>query len=336
MVLSLTTGKYPFVRKRRNRSDDFIRDLVAEHHVSVNDLIYPMFLLPGENQQHDISSMPDIHRLSADHCLKEVEHLVNLGIKAIVLFPVIDSAEKTLTAETSYDPNGLVQTTVRLLKDHFPEMGVITDVALDPYTSHGQDGIIDKNGYVLNDETIEILMKQALSHADAGADIVAPSDMMDGRIGAIRNILEVEGFVNTKILAYSAKYASHFYGPFREAVSSASSLGKSDKKSYQMDPANTNEALHEIAMDIEEGADLIMVKPGLPYLDIIAQAKAAFKVPVFAYQVSGEYAMLKAASQAGWLQEKEVVMETLIAFKRAGTDAVLSYYAKEIAHWLSQ
>ncbi|PWK46816.1 porphobilinogen synthase [Pleionea mediterranea] len=327
-------GFYPSTRKRRNRTDDFVRRLVAENQLSVNDLIYPVFVLPGEKQQQAVSSMPGVERKSVDLLLQEIEQLVSLGVPAVALFPVVGDDKKSLQAEEAYNEQGLVQTAVRAIKHRFPEMGVITDIALDPYTSHGQDGIIDKNGYVLNDETVDVLTKQALSHAAAGADIVAPSDMMDGRIGAIRESLEVEGFVNAKILAYSAKYASAFYGPFRDAVGSAGSLGKADKKTYQMDPANSDEALHEIALDIEEGADMLMVKPGMPYLDIIRRVKENFKVPVFAYHVSGEYAMLKAASQNGWLDEQAVVMEAMTCFKRAGTDAILTYYAKDIAHWL--
>ncbi len=332
----LTYGFYPSTRKRRNRSDDFMRRLVAEHSMTANDLIYPVFVLPGQQQQQSVDSMPGVTRKSVDLLLKEVEHLLTLGVPAIALFPVIGSEQKSLLAEESYSEKGLVQTAVRELKLRFPEMGVITDVALDPYTSHGQDGIIDDSGYVLNDDTVSVLVKQALSHAEAGADIVAPSDMMDGRIGAIREALEIDGHINSKILAYSAKYASAFYGPFRDAVGSAANLGKADKKNYQMDPANSDEALHEIALDIEEGADMVMVKPGMPYLDIIRQTKHQFKVPVFAYHVSGEYAMLKAASQNGWLDEKAVVMETMTCFKRAGTDAILTYYAKDIAQWLNE
>ncbi len=332
----LTYGFYPSTRKRRNRSDDFMRRLVAEHSMTANDLIYPVFVLPGQQQQQSVDSMPGVTRKSVDLLLQEVEHLLTLGVPAIALFPVIGSEQKSLLAEESYNEKGLVQTAVRELKQRFPEMGVITDVALDPYTSHGQDGIIDDSGYVLNDDTVSVLVKQALSHAEAGADIVAPSDMMDGRIGAIREALEIDGHINSKILAYSAKYASAFYGPFRDAVGSAANLGKADKKNYQMDPANADEALHEIALDIEEGADMVMVKPGMPYLDIIRQTKDQFKVPVFAYHVSGEYAMLKAASQNGWLDEKAVVMEAMTCFKRAGTDAILTYYAKDIAHWLGE
>lgn len=330
----LSFGFYPSTRKRRNRTDDFVRRLVAENQLSANDLIYPVFVLPGEKQQQRVSSMPGVDRKSVDLLLQEVEQLVTLGVPAIALFPVVGDDKKSLQAEEAFNEQGLVQTAIRAIKQRFPEMGVITDIALDPYTSHGQDGIIDNNGYVLNDETVDVLTKQALSHAAAGADIVAPSDMMDGRIGAIRESLEVEGFVNAKILAYSAKYASAFYGPFRDAVGSASNLGKADKKTYQMDPANSDEALHEIALDIEEGADMLMVKPGMPYLDIIRRVKDNFKVPVFAYHVSGEYAMIKAASQNGWLDEQAVVMEAMTCFKRAGTDAILTYYAKDVAHWL--
>ncbi len=332
----MTFGYYPSTRKRRNRTDDFVRRLVAENRVTSDDLIYPVFVLPGANQSQPISSMPGIERKSCDLLLKEIEQLLEFGIPAIALFPVIEASKKSLTAEEAFHEQGLVQQTVLQIKQRFPEMGVITDIALDPYTSHGQDGIINEQGYVLNDETAEVLIKQALSHAAAGADVVAPSDMMDGRIGAIREALEVEGYVNTKILAYSAKYASAYYGPFRDAVGSSANLGKADKKTYQMDPANSDEALHEIALDIEEGADMVMVKPGMPYLDIIRRAKDTFKVPVFAYHVSGEFAMLKAASQNGWLDEKAVVMEAMLSFKRAGTDAILTYYAKQVAEWLSE
>ncbi|WP_144392451.1 porphobilinogen synthase [Pleionea sediminis] len=331
-----TFGFYPSTRKRRNRTDDFVRRLVAENTVTTNDLIYPVFVLPGSNQEQTIDSMPGITRKSVDNLLTEVEELLDLNVPAIALFPVIESDKKSLMAEESFNENGLVQTAVKEIKQRFPEMGVITDIALDPYTSHGQDGIINDDGYVINDETVAVLIKQALSHASAGADIVAPSDMMDGRIGAVRESLEVDGHINTKILAYSAKYASAYYGPFRDAVGSSGNLGKADKKTYQMDPANRDEALHEIALDIEEGADMVMVKPGMPYLDIIHQTKNQFKVPVFAYHVSGEYAMLKAASQNGWLDEQAVVMEAMTSFKRAGTDAVLTYYAKTIAQWLKR
>ncbi|WP_371876105.1 porphobilinogen synthase [Pleionea sp. CnH1-48] len=328
-------GHYPLTRKRRNRTDDFMRRLVAENELSVNDLIYPMFVLPGDNQVEDIASMPGIQRLSIDKLLAEVEVLANLGVPAVALFPVVEADKKSLLAEEAYNSDGLAQTTIRAIKQRFPEIGVIADVALDPFTIHGQDGIIDDNGYVLNDDTVDVLVKQALSQAEAGVDVIAPSDMMDGRIEAIREALEVEGYVNTKILAYSAKYASAFYGPFRDAVGSAGNLGKADKKNYQMNPANSDEALHEIAMDLEEGADMVMVKPGMPYLDIIRRAKDEFGVPVMAYHVSGEYAMLKAAAQNGWLDEKACVLEAMMSFKRAGTDAVLTYYAREVAQWLN-
>lgn len=329
-------GQYPLKRLRRNRSNDFSRRLIAENKLCVDDLIYPLFILEGKNQQQDIACMPGIKRQTLDHLLPELEQIVKLGIPAIAIFPVIDSAKKSLLAKEAYNPQGLVQQSVKAIKKQFPQLGVITDVALDPYTSHGQDGITDEHAYVINDKTIEILVKQALSHADAGADIVAPSDMMDGRVGAIRQALEKADFVNTKILAYSAKYASDFYGPFRDAVGSAAQLGESDKKSYQMDPANSDEALQEIALDIAEGADIVMVKPGMPYLDIIYRAKQACKLPLFAYQVSGEYSMFKAAAKQGWIDEKKCVLEAMLAFKRAGADAVLTYYAKQIADWLKK
>jgi len=329
-----TEGRFPFKRPRRMRSDDFSRRLMAENKVSVDDLIYPVFVLEGENKTEAISSMPGVERKSLDNLLTELEEVVSLGIPAIALFPVIDAGKKSLMAEEAYNSQGLVQQTVIAIKAKFPQLGVITDVALDPYTSHGQDGIIDDEGYVLNDVTTDVLVKQAVSHANAGADIVAPSDMMDGRIGAIREALEKEGFVNTKILSYSAKYASAFYGPFRDAVGSAGNLGKADKKTYQMDPANGDEAFHEMAMDLNEGADMLMVKPGMPYLDVIYRAKQNFKVPVMAYHVSGEYAMLKAASANGWIDEKKCVLEAMVGFKRAGTDAILTYYAKDVARWL--
>lgn len=327
---------FPQARLRRLRRDDFSRRLVAETTLTVDNLIYPMFILEGESRREAILSMPGIERLSIDLLLQEAEELVNLGIPAIALFPVIDSAKKTLDAAEAYHPNGLIPTAVRALKKAYPSLGVITDIALDPYTSHGQDGVIDDEGYVLNDETIEILIKQALCHAEAGVDMVAPSDMMDGRIGMIRDELEMAGFIHTKILAYSAKYASSFYGPFRDAVGSGAALGKSNKSQYQMDPRNANEALHEVALDLEEGADIVMIKPGMPYLDIVRQVKDTFKVPTFVYQVSGEYAMQKAASQLGWLNEKAVALESLIAMRRAGADAILTYYAKQAAIWLSE
>ncbi len=329
-----TQGDFPFKRPRRMRANDFSRRLMAENKVSADDLIYPVFVLEGESRKEAVTSMPGVERKTLDHLLIELEEVVELGIPAIALFPVIDSAKKSLNAEEAYNPKGLVQESIIAIKAKFPELGVITDIALDPYTSHGQDGIIDEQGYVLNDETVEVLVQQALSHAEAGADVVAPSDMMDGRIELIREALEVEGFINTKILAYSAKYASAFYGPFRDAVGSAGNLGKADKKTYQMDPANGDEAFHEVALDIDEGADMVMVKPGMPYLDVIYRVKENFKVPVMAYHVSGEYAMLKAASQNGWIDEKKCVLEAMVSFKRAGTDAILTYYAKDVARWL--
>ncbi|MCW8878329.1 MAG: porphobilinogen synthase [Kangiellaceae bacterium] len=329
-----TQGSYPFKRPRRMRASDFSRRLMAENRISADDLIYPVFVLEGESRTESVASMPGVERKTLDHLLTELEEVVELGIPAVALFPVVDSAKKSLKAEEAYNPKGLVQQTIIAIKSKYPELGVITDIALDPYTSHGQDGIIDDQGYVLNDETVEVLVQQAISHAEAGADVVAPSDMMDGRIGAIREALEVEGFVNTKILAYSAKYASAFYGPFRDAVGSAGNLGKADKKTYQMDPANGDEAFHEVALDISEGADMVMVKPGMPYLDVIYRVKQNFKVPVMAYHVSGEYAMLKAASANGWIDEKKCVLEAMVGFKRAGTDAILTYYAKDVARWL--
>ena len=323
-------------RPRRLRKQEFNRSLVRENTLSTNDLIYPLFIIEGENIKEKIDSMPGIERLSIDQLLIEAKEIVDLKIQAIALFPVISSEKKTEDAEESYNSDGLVQRAVRAVKRSFPELAVITDVALDPFTSHGQDGLIDSNGYVLNDETVDVLIKQALSHAEAGADIVAPSDMMDGRIGAIRNALEESGFVHTNILSYAAKYASSFYGPFRDAVGSSGNLGKSDKKTYQMDPGNANEAIREVELDIAEGADMVMIKPGLPYLDILSNVKQTFGVPTFAYHVSGEYAMLKAASQNKWIDEKSTVLEALLCFKRAGADAVLTYYAKDAARWLKE
>jgi porphobilinogen synthase len=316
------------------RKNDFSRRLMRENHLSVDDLIYPVFVIEGLNKRETIDSMPCVERLSLDLLIEEARELYILGIPAIALFPVVPLEKKSDDAVEAYNPNGLAQRAVRALKEAVPELGIITDIALDPFTSHGQDGLINADGYVLNDETIAVLVKQALSHAKAGADIVAPSDMMDGRIGAIREALEAENYIHTKILAYSAKYASSFYGPFRDAVGSAGNLGKGNKYSYQMDYANSNEALREVALDLQEGADMVMVKPGMPYLDIIWRVKDEFGVPTFAYQVSGEYAMLKAASQNGWLDEKAVVLESLLAFKRAGSDAILTYYAKAVAQWL--
>ena len=321
------------MRPRRMRKDEFSRRLMREHHLRTDDLIYPVFVIEGKQKEEAIPSMPGITRQSIDLIIETAKECFKLGIPAIALFPVIDPSLKTDNAKEAYNKEGLIQRVVQELKKHVPDLGVITDVALDPYTRHGQDGLIDASGYVLNDETVEVLIKQALSHARAGADIVAPSDMMDGRIGKIREALEKEGFVHTKILAYSAKYASSFYGPFRDAVGSAKNLGHSDKQTYQMDPANTDEALTEVGLDINEGADMVMVKPGMPYLDILYRVKITFGVPTYAYQVSGEYAMLKAATQNGWLDEKTVVMETLLAFKRAGADGILSYYALQVARW---
>ena len=334
--MSTLAGIFPNRRMRRMRKHDFSRRLMAENTLTVNDLIYPMFIVEGKNRREEIASMPGVARLSIDLLLKEAKELVELGIPAIALFPVTPAGLKSLDAEEAYNDNGLAQKAVRALKQEFPELGVITDVALDPFTVHGQDGIIDGDGYVLNDITTEILVKQALSHAKAGADMVAPSDMMDGRIGAIRQALEEQGYVNTQIMAYSAKYASSYYGPFRDAVGSAGNLKGGNKKNYQMDPANSDEAMQEIALDIQEGADTVLVKPGMPYLDIVRRVKTEFGVPTFAYQVSGEYAMHKAAFQNGWLDEKTVVMESLMCFKRAGADGVLTYFAKQVAQWLKQ
>jgi porphobilinogen synthase len=323
-------------RPRRMRKDEFSRRLMREHYLTTDDLIYPVFVMEGHQKEEAIPSMQGIKRQSIDLIIETAKECFKLGIPAIALFPVIDKKLKTEDAKEAYNAQGIIPRVVALLKQHVPDLGVITDVALDPYTSHGQDGLIDASGYVLNDETVDVLIKQALSHAKAGADIVAPSDMMDGRIGKIREALEKEGFVHTKILAYSAKYASSFYSPFRDAVGSSKNLGESDKNSYQMDPANTDEALTEVELDINEGADMVMVKPGMPYLDIVYRVKTAFGVPTYAYQVSGEYAMLKAASKNGWLEEKAVVMESLLAFKRAGADGILTYYAIQVARWLKE
>jgi len=327
---------FPHTRMRRMRYHDFSRRLMRENNLTVDDLIYPVFVMEGTHQKEPISSMPGVNRISLDVLLAEAEEIHQLAIPAIALFPVTPAHQKSDNAAEAYNPDGLAQRSVRALKKAFPQLGIITDVALDPFTSHGQDGLIDQNGYVLNDETIEVLVKQALSHAEAGADIVAPSDMMDGRIGAIRVALEAQNYTNTLILAYSAKYASSFYGPFRDAVGSAGNLGKGNKYSYQMDPANSDEALREIQLDLQEGADMVMVKPGMPYLDIIRRVKEQYGAPTFAYQVSGEYAMIKAAAQNGWLDEKQVVLESLLAFKRAGSDAILTYYAKSVAQWLQE
>lgn len=332
----MNNSSYPTTRMRRMRSESFSRRLMRENTVTVDDLIYPAFVIEGSGESHPVPSMPGVSRLTIDLLLRKAESLVQAGIPCLALFPVTPDDVKTDKAEQAWDPDGLAQRTVRALKAEFPELGVLTDVALDPYTSHGQDGLMDSSGYIVNDETVDVLVKQALSHAEAGVDIVAPSDMMDGRIGAIRQALESSGYTNTKILAYSAKYASSFYGPFRDAVGSSGTLAGADKFSYQMDPGNSDEALREIALDLDEGADMVMVKPGLPYLDIITRAKREFGVPVFAYQVSGEYAMLKAASANGWLVERDVVMESIMCLKRAGTDAIMTYYACDIATWLSE
>ena len=324
------------IRMRRMRRDDFSRRLMRESVLTADDFIYPVFVLEGQGRTESVASMPGVERQSLDVLLKTAERAVRLGIPALALFPVIDAPQKSLGAEEAYNPAGLVPRTVRALKREFPELGVITDVALDPYTSHGQDGLIDDTGYVLNDETLDVLVRQALCHAEAGADVVAPSDMMDGRIGRIREALEREGRIYTRILAYSAKYASSFYGPFRDAVGSAGNLGKGNKYTYQMDPANTDEALREVALDLDEGADMVMVKPGMPYLDIVRRVKDEFKVPTYAYQVSGEFAMLKAAAQNGWLDERACVLESLLAFKRAGADGILTYFALDAAEYLQQ
>jgi len=328
------TINFPRTRMRRMRYQDFSRRLMRENTLSVDDLIYPMFVIEGTNRTESILSMPGVERFTLDLLLQQARELHELGIPAIALFPVTPADKKSDDAAEAYNPDGLVQRSVRALKKSVPGLGIITDVALDPFTSHGQDGLVNADGYVLNDETIEVLTRQALSHAEAGADIVAPSDMMDGRIGAIRQRLETARQVNTLILAYSAKYASAFYGPFRDAVGSAGALGKGNKFSYQMDPANSDEALREIQLDLQEGADMVMIKPGMPYLDIIRRIKDRYGVPTLAYQVSGEYAMLKAAAMNGWLDEKQVVLESLLAFKRAGSDAILTYYAKNVAQWL--
>ncbi|MAW27653.1 MAG: porphobilinogen synthase [Gammaproteobacteria bacterium] len=324
------TRRFPTTRMRRMRADNFSRHLMREHQLTPNDLIYPVFVIEGERQTEAIASMPGISRQSVDLLAKEALHLNELGIPAIAIFPVVEEGVKSLDGAEAYNPNGLVQRCIRAVKESVPSLGIITDVALDPYTSHGQDGLIDDAGYVMNDETVDVLVRQALSHADAGADVVAPSDMMDGRIGNIRDALENNQHRNTRILAYSAKYASSYYGPFRDAVGSATNLAGGDKYSYQMDPANGDEALQEVAMDLEEGADMVMIKPGQPYMDIIRRVKDTFGVPTLAYQVSGEYAMAKAAIENGWLT-RDIIAESLVGFKRAGADAILSYFAKQVA-----
>ena len=332
----LGLGQYPGRRMRRLRRDYFSRRLVSEHRVSAEDLIYPVFVLDGKNRTEPIASMPGIARLTLDKLLYQAEECVKFGIPAIALFPVIARNLKTPDAKEALNPRGLIPRAVTALKKHLPVLGIITDVALDPYTSHGQDGLLDSSGYVVNDETVDALAKQALIHAQAGSDIVAPSDMMDGRIGAIRKALDAKNFIHTRILAYSAKYASNFYAPFREAVGSAANLSGSNKFTYQMDPANSNEALWEVALDLQEGADIVMVKPGLPCLDVLRRVKEKFGAPTFVYQVSGEYAMLKAAAKKGWLAEKECVLETLLAFKRAGANAILTYFALDAASWIAK
>ena len=327
-------SQYPAYRPRRMRRDDWSRRLIQENHLRVDDLIYPVFLLPGSNQTQAVNSMPGIERMSLDRLFHVAEECVVLGIPVMALFPVIDASLKSNDGAEAFNPKGLVPSAVMELKKRFPTLGIMTDVALDPYTSHGQDGVLDEQHRILNDETVAILIKQAICHAQAGVDMVAPSDMMDGRIGAIRAALENQGLIHTRIMAYAAKYASSFYGPFRDAVGSASNLGKADKKTYQMDPANGDEAIREVGLDISEGADLVMVKPGMPYLDIVYRIKEAFGYPTYAYQVSGEYAMIKAAAQNGWLDHDAVMMESLLGFKRAGADGILSYFALEAARLL--
>ena len=329
-------SQYPAYRPRRMRRDDWSRRLIQENRLSPDDLIYPVFLLPGKNQTQTVTSMPGIERMSLDRLFSVAEECVTLGVPVMALFPVIEASLKTIDGVEAFNPNGLVPNAVAQLKKRFPNLGIMTDVALDPYTSHGQDGILDQNNRILNDETVAVLVKQALCHAHAGVDIVAPSDMMDGRIGQIRAALENKQFIHTRIMAYSAKYASSFYGPFRDAVGSATNLGKADKKNYQMDPANSDEAIREVGLDISEGADMVMIKPGMPYLDIVHRIKDAFGYPTYVYQVSGEYAMLKAAANNGWLDHDAVMMESLIAFKRAGADGILSYFALEASRLLKK
>lgn len=333
--MSLPLGAFPGRRMRRMRRDDFSRRLMRENTLTVSDLIYPVFVLEGQQRRETVSSMPGVERLSLDYLLPVAEECARLGVPALALFPVVDAAKKSLGAEEAYNPDGLVPNVVAALKKAVPELGIITDVALDPYTSHGQDGLIDANGYVLNDATIAVLQKQAVCHAAAGADVVAPSDMMDGRIGAVREALDAGGHIHTRILAYAAKYASSFYGPFRDAVGSAANLGAGNKYTYQMDPANSDEALWEVGLDLQEGADMVMVKPGMPYLDIVRRVKDTYGAPTYAYQVSGEYAMLKAAGQNGWINEDACVMEALLGFKRAGADGILTYFALDVARRLA-
>ena len=334
--MSPVQSAFPATRMRRMRRDDFSRRLMREHRLSADDLIYPVFVLEGEQITQPVASMPGVNRVSLDNLLLLAEEAVSLGVPALALFPVIGDDKKSLGAEEAWNPDGLVPRVIRALKSRFPELGVITDVALDPYTTHGQDGLIDATGYVLNDETLEALANQALCHSQAGADVVAPSDMMDGRVARIRAKLDEAQQIHTRILAYSAKYASSFYGPFRDAVGSAGNLGKGNKYTYQMDPANSDEAIREVALDIAEGADMFMVKPGMPYLDIVRRVKSELQVPTYVYQVSGEYAMLKAAAANGWLNEQACVLESLVAFKRAGADGILTYYALDAARWLKE
>lgn len=333
--MRVADGRYPFSRPRRMRHDDFSRRLMRENRLDIDDLIYPVFVLEGSNRSEPVISMPGVCRVSIDLMVQEAMAMAKLGVPAIALFPVTPVELKSEDAAEAFNPEGLMQRAVRAVKEAVPELGVITDVALDPFTTHGQDGLIDDDGYVMNDETLEVLVKQALSHVVAGADIVAPSDMMDGRIGKIRGELELNHHVNTRILAYSAKYASGYYGPFRDAVGSVGNLGSGNKYTYQMDPANSDEAIREVALDLQEGADMVMIKPGMPYLDVVRRVKDEFGAPVFVYQVSGEYAMLRAASMNGWLDEKVVVMEALLSMKRAGADGILTYYARQVAEWLS-
>ncbi len=331
-----TLGQYPHKRMRRMRRDAFSRNLMREHTLTPADLIYPVFVLEGKNREEAVASMPGVKRQTLDKLLLQAEECVKLGVPMMAIFPVIDAPLKSLDAREAYNPDGLVPRVVAALKKHFPELGVMTDIALDPYTSHGQDGLLDANGYVMNDETVAVLTQQAQVHAQAGADVVAPSDMMDGRIGAVRAALDRKGCIHTRIMAYSAKYASSFYGPFRDAVGSSANLGAGNKYTYQMDPANSDEALWEVGLDLQEGADMVMVKPGMPYLDIVRRIKDEFKAPTFVYQVSGEYAMLKAAAQNGWLNEEACVLEALLSFKRAGADGILTYFALDAARWLKQ
>ncbi|RLJ17941.1 porphobilinogen synthase [bacterium endosymbiont of Escarpia laminata] len=336
MPSNSSRSPFPATRMRRMRRDEFSRRLMRETILTPADLIYPVFVLEGSGETEAVASMPGVERMSIDLLVEEAKQVHSLGVPMMALFPVTPMSVKTEDAREAFNPDGLAQRAVRALKEAVPELGVMTDVALDPFTTHGQDGLIDETGYVLNDETKAVLVKQALSHAAAGADVVAPSDMMDGRIGAIREILEDNGHIHTRILAYSAKYASSFYGPFRDAVGSAANLGSGNKYSYQQDPANTDEALHEVALDLQEGADMVMVKPGMPYLDVVRRVKETFRVPTYAYQVSGEYAMLMAAAQNGWLDKQAVVLESLLCFKRAGADGILTYFAKEVAQWLNE